>query len=81
MNANLAMYLAMLCREQRLKLLVSFINFLDVGRRWKKLIVLAEKDLRRPKIKEGLKDQTIVKKNTVTLKAVIVGDPVPDVTW
>lgn len=23
----------------------------------------------------------MVKKNTVTLKAVVVGDPVPDVTW
>lgn len=44
-------------------------------------VFAAEKDLRRPKIKEGLVDQTIVKKNTVTLKAVIVGDPVPDVTW
>ncbi|CAG9815908.1 unnamed protein product, partial [Phaedon cochleariae] len=45
------------------------------------LEVTPEKDLRRPKLKEGLKNQTIVKKNSVTFKAVIVGDPVPDVAW
>ncbi|XP_023017381.2 obscurin isoform X4 [Leptinotarsa decemlineata] len=45
------------------------------------LEVTPEKDLRRPKLKEGLKDQTIVKKNSVTFKAVVVGDPVPEVTW
>lgn len=37
--------------------------------------------MRRPKVKDGLQDQTIVKKNTVTMKAVIIGDPVPDATW
>lgn len=42
---------------------------------------LAEKELRRPKLKEGLQDQTVIKKNTVLLKAVVIGDPVPDVTW
>ncbi|XP_076264324.1 obscurin isoform X26 [Rhynchophorus ferrugineus] len=45
------------------------------------LEVTPEKELRRPKLKEGLKDQKVVKKNGVTFKAVIVGDPIPDVTW
>ncbi|CAH1180870.1 unnamed protein product [Phyllotreta striolata] len=45
------------------------------------LDVTPEKDLRRPKIKEGLKDQSVVKKNQVQFKAVIIGDPVPDITW
>ncbi|XP_060519331.1 obscurin isoform X9 [Cylas formicarius] len=45
------------------------------------LEVTPEKDLRRPKIKENLKPQTITKKNGVTFKAVIIGDPIPDATW
>ncbi|CAH1108368.1 unnamed protein product [Psylliodes chrysocephalus] len=45
------------------------------------LEVTPEKDLRRPKIKEGLKDQSVVKKTHVLFKAVIIGDPVPDITW
>ncbi|XP_057667134.1 obscurin isoform X2 [Diorhabda carinulata] len=45
------------------------------------LDVTPEKDLRRPKIKEGLKDQSIVKRTTASFKAVIIGDPVPDVSW
>ncbi|XP_018567720.1 obscurin isoform X4 [Anoplophora glabripennis] len=45
------------------------------------LDVTPERDLRRPKIKEGLKDQSVVKKNTVTFKAVVIGDPVPDAAW
>ncbi|KAI4471482.1 immunoglobulin i-set domain [Holotrichia oblita] len=46
-----------------------------------KLNIIPEKELRRPKVKDGLQDQTILKKNTVTMKAVIIGDPVPDATW
>lgn len=49
-----------------------------------KLIIffhLAEKELRRPKLKKGLVDQRIVKKQGVTFKAIIVGDPIPEVTW
>ncbi|CAG9826987.1 unnamed protein product [Diabrotica balteata] len=45
------------------------------------LDVTPEKELRRPKIKEALKDQSIVKKTTAAFKAVIIGDPVPDVAW
>ncbi|XP_028138813.2 obscurin isoform X7 [Diabrotica virgifera virgifera] len=45
------------------------------------LDVTPEKELRRPKIKEALKDQSIVKKTTAAFKAVIVGDPVPDIAW
>ncbi|KAJ8919920.1 hypothetical protein NQ315_006449 [Exocentrus adspersus] len=45
------------------------------------LDVTPEKDLRRPKIKEGLKDQSVVKKNSVTFKAVVIGDPIPEVAW
>ncbi|KAL1518226.1 hypothetical protein ABEB36_001883 [Hypothenemus hampei] len=45
------------------------------------LEVTPEADLRRPKLKEGLKDQTIVKKNEVTFKAVIIADPIPDIKW
>lgn len=37
--------------------------------------------MRRPKLKEGLRDQTIVKKNSLTFKAVVIGDPVPDASW
>ncbi|XP_022920655.2 obscurin isoform X3 [Onthophagus taurus] len=48
-----------------------------------KLDIIPEGEFRRPKVKEGegLKDQSIVKKNTATMKAIIIGDPVPDVTW
>lgn len=42
---------------------------------------IAEKNLRRPKIKEGLKEQCITKMNTAIFKAVIVGDPVPEPIW
>lgn len=45
------------------------------------LSISAESELRRPKLKEGLKDQTIVKKNGVTFKAVVIGDPIPDIKW
>ncbi|XP_050295068.1 obscurin-like isoform X13 [Anthonomus grandis grandis] len=45
------------------------------------LEVTPEKELRRPKLKEGLKDQTVTKKNGGTFKAVIIGDPVPEITW
>ncbi|KAL3285162.1 hypothetical protein HHI36_019282 [Cryptolaemus montrouzieri] len=45
------------------------------------LDVTPEKELRRPKIRQGLIDQTIVKKHSVTHKIVVVGDPIPDVTW
>ncbi|RZB39359.1 muscle M-line assembly protein unc-89-like [Asbolus verrucosus] len=45
------------------------------------LDITPEKEFRRPKLKQGLQDETIVKKNSVTLQAVIVGDPVPDPTW
>lgn len=45
------------------------------------LDVTPESELRRPKIKEGLKDQSVVKKNSVIFKAVVVGDPVPEVAW
>lgn len=37
--------------------------------------------MRRPKLKQGLQDQTVVKKNSVTFKTVVVGDPVPVATW
>ncbi|XP_068917949.1 obscurin isoform X4 [Tenebrio molitor] len=45
------------------------------------LEVTPEKELRRPKLKQGLQDQTVVKKNSVTFKTVVVGDPVPVATW
>ncbi|XP_063930937.1 obscurin isoform X4 [Zophobas morio] len=45
------------------------------------LEVTPEKELRRPKLKQGLDDQTIVKKNSLTFKAVVIGDPVPVATW
>ncbi|XP_066256138.1 obscurin isoform X9 [Euwallacea similis] len=45
------------------------------------LEVTPESELRRPKLKQGLEDQTVVKKNGITFKAVIVGEPVPDITW
>ncbi|XP_066148174.1 obscurin isoform X4 [Euwallacea fornicatus] len=45
------------------------------------LEVTPESELRRPKLKQGLKDQTVVKKDGVTFKAVIVGEPVPDIAW
>ncbi|KAK9877930.1 hypothetical protein WA026_020153 [Henosepilachna vigintioctopunctata] len=45
------------------------------------LEVTPEKELRRPKLKQGLTDQTIIKKHSVTHKIVVIGDPVPDVTW
>nr|CAH7742463.1 unnamed protein product [Callosobruchus chinensis] len=45
------------------------------------LHVTPEKDLRKPRFKEGLQDQSIVKRNTVVFKAVVIGDPVPEVAW
>ncbi|KAG5881050.1 hypothetical protein JTB14_033964 [Gonioctena quinquepunctata] len=45
------------------------------------LEVTPEKELRRPRVKEGLKDQSVVKKNSASFKAVIIGDPIPDITW
>ncbi|XP_064214157.1 obscurin isoform X3 [Tribolium castaneum] len=56
-------------------------NPLGEARQTAMLEVTPEKELRRPKLKEGLKDQTIQKKNTLTFKAVVIGDPVPDATW
>lgn len=43
--------------------------------------VTDEGELRKPKIKDGLKDQTIVKTKPVKLTAVITGDPAPEITW
>ncbi|XP_045464016.1 obscurin isoform X11 [Harmonia axyridis] len=45
------------------------------------LEVTPEKELRRPKISQGLVDQTIVKKHSVTHKIVVIADPIPDITW
>ncbi|CAH1967604.1 unnamed protein product [Acanthoscelides obtectus] len=45
------------------------------------LHVTPEKDLRKPRFKEGLQDQSIIKRNTVVFKAVVTGDPVPEVAW
>lgn len=45
------------------------------------MIILAERELRRPKLKEGLKDQVIEKKKSVTFKVVVIGDPIPEPTW
>ncbi|XP_044269472.1 obscurin isoform X2 [Tribolium madens] len=56
-------------------------NPLGEARQSAMLEVTPEKELRRPKLKEGLKDQTIQKKNSLTFKAVVIGDPVPDATW
>ncbi|XP_044758879.1 obscurin isoform X8 [Coccinella septempunctata] len=45
------------------------------------LDVTPEKELRRPKISQGLIDQTIVKKHSVIHKIVVIADPIPDITW
>ncbi|VEN40592.1 unnamed protein product [Callosobruchus maculatus] len=45
------------------------------------LRVTPESDLRKPRFKDGLKDQSIIKRNTVVFKAVVIGDPVPEVAW
>lgn len=39
--------------------------------------------MRRPKIRDGqgLVDTTVIKKKSATLKAIVVGDPIPEVTW
>ncbi|CAH0545687.1 unnamed protein product [Brassicogethes aeneus] len=60
---------------------VILTNALGEARQQAVLDVTPEKDLRRPKIKQGLKDEEIIKKNSVTFKAVVIGDPIPEVTW
>lgn len=45
------------------------------------LMLTAEKYLRKPKLKEGLKEQCVTKKNTAIFKAVVIGDPVPEPIW
>lgn len=37
--------------------------------------------LRKPKLKQGLKDTTAKKDEKAVMKAVITGDPVPDILW
>lgn len=59
---------------------MSFTGLLR-KKRVESLVFAAESELRRPKLKEGLKDQTVVKKNGATFKAVIVGEPVPEIKW
>ncbi|XP_017774924.1 PREDICTED: muscle M-line assembly protein unc-89 isoform X2 [Nicrophorus vespilloides] len=48
-----------------------------------KLEIIPEAELRRPKVREGLglQDTTVIKKKEAVLKAVIVGEPVPEFTW
>lgn len=41
----------------------------------------AVEQLRKPKLKLGLKDTTAKKGEKAILKAVITGDPVPDIKW
>ena len=41
----------------------------------------AVEELRKPILKQGLKDTTAKKGEKAVLKAVITGDPVPDILW
>ncbi|KAF5286087.1 hypothetical protein FQA39_LY16433 [Lamprigera yunnana] len=45
------------------------------------LTVMPEGDLRRPKVIDSLRDQTVVKNKPSTLTTIITGDPVPEITW